>query len=708
MLITDKPFNGIYLGKDVDAEVDDYMAQLEEYCMKTVGRPTPYPIREKKIPRVKVPDKDYLLPGTVTAQEKSRGKKSLQELYKTDPDKVDKILKFWEREQKRYRNGYDGIVGTEYVYYNWAKLPHTGEGMGPIDFRQFDNMDFALKDACLKGDNEYFQGKLGWGIICVGCRQNGKTSRGCMYGIGELTHKDGIVFMIASKKKEDAEKKVFRPKFKSLFKSIPAGLKPPPHITSLLNTQLNIAGEEGESMTMFGGGDAQDMEGATTTYLFWDEAVKTRDLKEKIKNALPMLEHRSLNRRAGLVELTGVAGEMEFLKDFIVLWKEWKSRKFVRWFIPGWVKLNVDEFGNNDIRAAVRSILMERHSYWMKSENKDPLNSVLEICQQKPLTVEECFLQKQVSLFPNNILKFYGDKVEEHFEPTRGYFDWGGPGEKPKFIPADAYTDGGGNLRKCQMTMLGRYKPDFHYSCGLDVYGIKQRLDSHDGSEGAFYVWAHENPNLDEYEKEIINAKLNECWRGNDLQHALGFALQLGDMPVMEYVDGPLDINYMIDQCVMASMYYSRNPFSRRFNDTCKMLIELQPDVMHYAIKQDHPQIVQQWPLKPGQRPSNELKMRTGVKIDKYFADERIKVIRKYVEVHCNRLFTPRFLTDAPDYNPDRATKDKVNNKKDSVDGMFVTILGARDPRIAKHNVPRGYRNSKRKMRPKITQFPGR
>jgi len=84
------------------------------------------------------------------------------------PKNLDKLaFQTWGLEEiRRCKEGYNGMVGKMYFYYNYCFIEQLGKKLRP-HFRVVDNEWFKLIEACQKSNE--------WGIICVKRRRVGAS-----------------------------------------------------------------------------------------------------------------------------------------------------------------------------------------------------------------------------------------------------------------------------------------------------------------------------------------------------------------------------------------------------------------------------------------------------------------------------------------------------------------------------------------------------
>jgi hypothetical protein len=77
-----------------------------------------------------------------------------------------------------------------------------------------------------------------------------------------------------------------------------------------------------------------------------------------VDNTLPALNGKDGITRVGVPILTGVAGDFDkFGQDYIELWDKAETRDLIRWFVPAFAGMHVDDYGNEDIEKAVFEIM---------------------------------------------------------------------------------------------------------------------------------------------------------------------------------------------------------------------------------------------------------------------------------------------------------------------------------------------------------------
>lgn len=656
IIYPNKPFDGLYEGKDVEAELEDYMTKLMEY---TDGNPFHY--RETRVhEKVKIPD-GYNIP--LRGPEWERLPVATQR----------KISSFWEEQDKYIREGKDGLSPMEYLYFNFFNL-HGGKG--ELKYRRNDNEFFWLVDACIEGDNDCFQGYHKKGILALGRRRSGKSSKvGCIVNHQLRTKKDAN-YVLTSKNEDDANM-IIEEKVAFQFDSQPVAIKPDVLRRSGGVLHLGSRAKDAAGNPIVKGRNMKVLSKATKptsiesgTLIGWihDEAPKTKKFLPMFRRAIEALNDEEGLTREGFFLGIGVAGDFDVHgKDFIQIWKSAHSYGLVRWFIAGWAGVNIDEKGNEDIRGAVRRILQRRNDVWSNGELSPGEREIamIELMQKFPLTVEEGLQgASSASKFDDKKMKMQVDALSDFEEGVpifSGKMRWDIPMKSSYFEPASMNFN---------VQMLEPPKANAHYVIGGDVYGLKQQ-DVETGSGGCAWVFKLKNRLLNDidtahlYEKIIATDKMEE---------KLKLFLELGHMPVALYADRYFNPEDMARDMLALSLYYQRGS---GVEENAKMLVETTPPIVINWLMTNCRDRLLPSPIMPGKRPPKTL----GVDMKGYWAEQRLGVIAHYIATYCNQMFFKSFLTKAPNYD-----ETDPNKKYDEIDGFGVTLIAASDPRIQKWN----------------------
>ena len=655
-----RPFNGVYTGENVEEQVQSYMAHLNDY---TKGQPVI--TLKKKYEKVEVPENyNCDLQG---------------ELFASFPVALqEKIGRFWEEQAKKCKEGEDELCGLSYGYYNFAKLRG---GRGDTALRRNDNELFKLIDSCMNGDNDLFVGNKRKGVIEVGRRRSGKSSKLSWFIIFILWALKDIDVLVTSKTEEDAKRVIMQEKIQFMYMNLPIPLKPKCYKMSGGELHLAVKKTDESGNIKMGGRNSKvvakppkstALEGSTPTVWAHDEAPKTNDFLNLFNMTEPALADAEGLVREGFIYVTGVAGDFdEHGEDYKTLWKNAEARDLIRWFSPGWAGFNCDEYGNEDIEANVRFILEKRHKVFhnKKLNAGQRQKEMIDLQQQYPLTVEESFLVGAGGKFPvqniNAQLNYLEEHVDEHFLDA-GSMMWQVPGIKATFIPDQLYG---------KLTVLERPKVGFRYVGGIDSFGLKQ-TDVINGSNGAFWVLKLENTKLSPLELQETMIRYATAVTYKD---KLALALELGNTLVAYYEDMPRDPKEFAEQAAMIATWYTEQS---AMDGPMKVLIETLPAAIMEHFLEKYPDYVMNAPIIPGRTHSNQyLTERFGIDMKAYWTDIRLSETAHYLLNYCDRVYFIKLLNKLKTY--DETTPEK---KYDVVDAFGIVLVCSKDPRVKEWN----------------------
>lgn len=648
----DESFDGIFDGADIEGQVKDYMDMLRRYQGGEIFVPEKKVYEKRKVPSVRrgykgaykfYPDRDYML---------DMESKEFAVLAK---DKRQKIEKFWREEHRRMNEGYDGMCGLQYGYFNWARL-HGGKG--PVKYRRHDNDMFHLVESCTNGKNRIYKDNKGWGIIEVGRRRSGKSAKGGWMMVNfARTDKDSSA--ICTSKTEDDAQKMMLEKIHFPYHGLPSAIRPSAIRVSMgelaLGRRDGLGGRNTKVETK--APKPTSIEGSTLKFWWHDEGPKTNGLLPLVDMTLPALADADGFHREGFVYITGVAGDFDAHgDDFIELWRSATDYKLIRWFSPGWVGLCADEKGNEDVEAAVRMILTERHNIlnnarYTQARKERLLHNKM---QQYPLTVEESFLRKGGSLFNVQELTRRKNSLLDDPVEVRAYQVKVKNGT-PVIAPHST-----GNIQILEMP-----KSDAYYTAAIDAYGVKQ---ANTGSEGAMTIWKLAS-NLPDYKKNDLFIQLNKATSNKEKYK---IHQKLGNYPVVLFKAAYKNPEKFAREAVELMLFYNHNS-----KGNAKILCEVQPETIFKYISDNNANLLFPSPLKQGKRYHSkaELTNRMGLKMDAYWAEARLDVLRAYTDDYTDFLYFPDLIEHLISYHPD-------NRKYDDIDAMGINLILNEDERL--------------------------
>lgn len=595
MPIDEKLISGLFLDEDIEASVAKIMSQL------------------------KGPD------GQVFELNKTKHERVERPIFKDIQQQ-----KLWEREEiRRCIEGYDGMPGKHYFYFNYCRIKSVQGGMIRPEWRRVSRDSFDILERCLRGDLK------GQGIITAKRRRIGWSWEYAASVLHEAMFYPFSEIGCQSKSETDI-KLFFNTKVKFIYDNLELFLKASTGGgNSLLKMEFSEVekDEKGnkrkvgtQSLIICKSPGDTSWEGLGLKLWLADEAGKTENILQTLSLTLPCLAGDDGITRHGVPVLGGTAGNIDEVgSDFKDIWNDAPAYDLIRIFIPGWAGLNTDEYGNEDVEGNVRWILTERRKKAALGQRQ-----FFDHVQQYPLTPEEAFLSATSS--PFDIPTINARLSELSRNPAKiqpGHFEFEiEDGEE--VVVWKPHNDG-----KVHIFEHPQAGVDNQYGAGADPYDHVKKKNS--GSQGAFYVYKRLY-DIDEY----------------------------GNMPVLQYIDQPEDPNAFYEQCAMACIYYD-----------CKVLIERnRPGMLSYFTERDMHRYLKERPLKP-----NKVTVGTtieyGVHMDESTKNLMIGKIDEYVRLNSGSIMFPELLEAMLIYDPDNQRK-----KKDEVDAFGITMLHMGDKNL--------------------------
>lgn len=431
--------------------------------------------------------------------------------YEEVPKNLDKAgFKRWALVQiDRCKNGYNGMSGKMYFYFNYCWIQKVGKKIRP-QFRVIDNEWFKFVEACQKSNE--------WGIICVKRRRVGaswKEAADCLHDCLFNTH-----FNIGMNSKSELDSQALFQKVKFLYEHLPAFLRVPTtksNTKNYLDFSYVIKDEAGNKQTK---GNFSTIIAVPPT----DSAYEGRMLSKwicdeagKIKNLATLWQYTEdclmqETRRVGMPVIFGTAGDIGAEgKDLEYMWRNADKYKLRKFFFSGWMGLTSDENGNDDKENGIRWIVYERHR--RESLRAEELNTFI---QKYPLTIPEAFTVT-TSAGVGDIIKIKAQQHSLRESPPKQVKGW--------------------------FTMKGdgvQWVPDSQGKCIIYEHPEK-------GIDGLYIGGCDPADHNDTFE-EVSDLCMYILKR------------QKGTSPpmiVFEYLDRPGDVTDYYEQAMMASLYYN-------------------------------------------------------------------------------------------------------------------------------------------------------
>jgi hypothetical protein len=661
--------NGIYYGDDIEAELSDYMSKLHSISDCETIYPQEKHIRKK----VEIPE-GYNIPLD------SKHFKGLPVEEQRD------IALWWQEQKKRIRDGYEGMCGLQYKYFNFT---HLHGAKGATKYRRHDNWMFKIMERCTWGDLKP------WGIIGFGRRRFGKSSTAGCFAIEAVSRVKGGTLIMTSKTEDDAQRILIGEKVQYQYNNLPYPLKPSTLKSSTGQIYFGKREKDLAGNPTIGGLDSKivgktpkdtAIEGSTLIGWFHDEAPKTMNLGALVDNTLPALADADGFDREGFAYIVGVAGDFgRHGNDFITLWNGAKELKLIRVFIAGWLggqtreelkkakkkvedSFLIDEYGNEDIAHNVRVILKRRKSV---KKNKNLTESEKEtllrgMMQKYPLTIEEAFRSSTLSKWNTKNIDARKLYLEENPpEIFRAELEWDIPGIKVKMKP---------------VARTGRYvyiEPPIKgqkYVTGADTFGFKQ---TDLGSIGVQWVYKLHNQLLSPGEKDNIKRQILMT---DDPAEKMKLRLLLGNLPVAMFKSNDSNPRNFAEGMVKLCNWYWVKSESQKQVD---VLVETEPsNALEYLMKKYNGKYAARSPLRIDKIPTHaDLWEKWGLVKKEYWTEQMLTEIGHYINMNIDGIFFADLIRKFLDYDETSKTK-----KHDIVDAFGNTLIRAVDNRIIEWN----------------------
>lgn len=564
---------------------------------------------------------------------------------------IDERKDFIKKILYKWKHGNGQMSGLMWAYMNLHKI-HVRAGGGETmpNFRNYDNKTFSLYDSCLYGKNN------GKGVVAVGKRGEGKSAKIGSMGLSVISTNPSTNVLLTSKD-EVAGQKLLLEKVKFPYYRLNEYLRHPAKLDNRDELLLGTGKGGGiNSQCLVRAPVPEALEGQGARLWVHDEAGKTKDLLAFIENSLPLLNGEDGFTRVGFPLVIGVAGDFDkYGTDYIELWDKAQSYDFLRWFIPGWAGMFLDEFGNEDIEQAVERIFAARIEKFKASESTGAGE-----LQRFPLTPEECFQSSATGVLPKKkIIIQQKVLMSNPVDIKTGDMIWATEGESSIFMPNDK-----GKIKILEHPIE---KKKNAYVSFIDAYDIQEKRAT--GSKGAIVIFKRE-VKMPLFDKESI---LSELAEETDFKKRLQLRLKLGYIPVAIYMDDIDDPRTFGEHAMRLSVYYK-----------AMCLCEKLPSQIFVYLKDRYPKWLQWKPVKPEVRVlKKEHYVEKGIKIDEIWKSYRTSALQSYYEDYCDFIYFMELLVDGLEYDPSIQTK-----KKDSIDAFGGALLHDKQPFLKeeKHN----------------------
>lgn len=672
-MVIDKPFDGIYYGENVEKELKQYLESLAAYVEDDP----------------EVPDGQYYRPETqirhrVEVPEGFEISRHSDEFKELPIEKKKEIDAFWAEQAHRMEYGHEGMCGLQYGYFNFAKQRGGRTPGGVTSYRRADNALFSLIQSCIVGADPKYDGvgygdNRGRGVLELGRRRSGKTAKLGWFCLETTRMKQDIDVIVTSKTEDDAQRIIIQDKIKFMYDKSPEYIKADQYKTSKGELWFGRSEKDGGGNLKIAGQNSkilgktpkpEALEGSTLMVWIHDEGPKTMNLKRLVEYTIPALSDEEGYELFGFPYITGVAGDFDkFGQDFIEIWESAKEWKFIRWFSPGWYSQKVNELGNEDVEAAVRQILEDRHEVMSnkKLTGGQKEAKIREMMQKYPLTPQEAIMASAEGLWNGKVLFECKERLEKAYDVihiTEGEMSWDIPGVRPKFSPT---MDG-------KVKILEPPQKNSKYVIGGDAYGFSQKGYGGQGASWVFKLKENLSPMEESRLLDAIEvARYTE--NGEDVKRVMELHLKLGNLPVACYVDAPQDPNVYADRLYMLAKWYEIESRSSR---PVRILIETEPSNILNRLVDKYLKNTMAEPLKKvtGKRlvknPTFGLPSKGS-----YWIEARLGETGHYIENFCSRIYFKELVSKMQTYS----FEDK-NKKYDIVDGFQITLCASKSAEI--------------------------
>lgn len=675
-----KSLNGIYKGEDVEKELTELLRKYRDIT----GLDTIYPQETKVRTRVDIP-KGYNIPLNGS------------HFKKLPKDEKLEIADWWKEQKRRIKEGFEGMCGLQYKYYNFTKL-HGAKG--PTLYRRHDNWMYNLIEECAWGFRKP------WGILELGRRRFGKTSRIACFAIEATSRVKGGTIMMTSKTEDDAQRILIGEKVQFQYDNLPYPLKPSTLKSSkgelfLGRREKDLAGNPiiaGRNSKIVGKSPKETaVEGSTLIGWIHDEAPKTPNFGDLVTYSLPALADADGFNREGFAYLTGVAGDFDkHGTDYIDLWHGAHREFLLRVFTPGWLGgktdaeiaiqkekdrmmkeqgmevedqlyLRVDEFMNEDIAHNIRIILEDRKAIMDDKEMSERAkeNKIRKRMQQYPLTVEEALRSSALSKWDTDKLDAQITYLDQN---PPAYFkcdlEWEVPGIKTRMVPKGSTG---------RLVMLEEPIPGQKYVSGADTFGFKQ---TDLGSKGVQWIYKLPNMQISPLEKEALLMVIS---RTEDPEVRLKSYLKIGGLPVALYISRDSNPRHFAEDMVKNCNWYETRSGMK---EPCRVLVETEPsNAIDYLLKNYH-RYVARSPFRSDKTITYADEWeKWGLVKKEYWLGQMMGEIGHYIDKRCGRIYFDQLLRLMKTYDETEKRK-----KHDEVDAFGNTLIYSVDPRIVEWN----------------------
>lgn len=339
------------------------------------------------------------------------------------------LNKWYSEQVKRCKEGYNGMCGKMYFFYNFCYIQGQKKKQRP-DFRVIDNVWFQTIEACQKSNE--------WGVICVKRRRVGASWKEAADVLHDCLFNSH--FNVGMNSKTERDSIALFNKVKFLYEHLPQFLRIPTtksNTKNFLDFSYVVKDKNGNKNTK---GNFSTVMAVAPTDNAYEGLMLGKwvcDEAGKIKNLATMWQYTEdcllqETRRVGMPIIFGTAGDIGAEgKDLEYMWRNAAQYKLKKFFFAGWMGLACDEYGNDNKEECIRWIVYERKR--REGLRIEELNTFI---QKYPLTVPEAFTVT-TSAGVGNIVKIKAQQHSLREEPVKkvhGYFSMNAVG-KVSWIP---------------------------------------------------------------------------------------------------------------------------------------------------------------------------------------------------------------------------------------------------------------------------------
>lgn len=299
----------------------------------------------------------------------------------------------WEMEEiRRCIEGYDGLPGKYYYYFNHCKIKHKSRGKIRPDFRTMDLEWFKFL--------EKIQKTPGKGIVCIKRRQVGMSWKAAADAVHDCQFNRDFDIGMNSKGIQDSHQLLN--KVRAVYRNQSDFLRVTTS-TDRRDAMLFAVYEKdqyGNNGKLKSGTESSIFVCAPTAVghagnqylkLVLDEAGETEELEDIWANAEDCIIQDGL--RVGTPIIFGTMGTSDKAgKGLMEFWKNNKMYDLDRFPFWGYNELIMDELGNDNIEESVRWVVYNR-----KKKENGSAKVFNKFIQKYPLTEEDAFLSTSTS-----------------------------------------------------------------------------------------------------------------------------------------------------------------------------------------------------------------------------------------------------------------------------------------------------------------------